>query len=109
MSGCLASEAFCRLYYRAMQTIIFLIHHVYFHILVQLICQLFLVMDFWFVIQEALCWYIFFLLFLFCRIAFPEVESIIILKNKTALFWVFLEGGDNNSRTTLILQGTGWT
>lgn len=89
ISGCPAFEAFYGLYYRAMQNIYFVIYHGYFHILVQLICQLFLVMHFWFVIQEAMHWNIFFLLFLFCRIAFPTIDSIIILKNKAVLLWVF--------------------
>lgn len=90
MSGCLS----CRwgILWTVLQSnakYFFLIRHGYFHILVQLICQLFLVMHFWFIIQEAMHWYIFFLHFLFCRIAFPKIDSIIILKNKAGLFWVF--------------------
>lgn len=65
------------------------IYHVYFYILVQLICQFFLVMHFWFVIQEALHWYIFFLSSYFAELLFLILSQLLFWKTKQLCFGVF--------------------
>lgn len=66
----------------------FLIQHLYFHIFCTINLSTLSGYAF-FIYSTRSIVLVYFFLFLFCRIAFPEIESIIILENKAGLFWVF--------------------